>query len=75
MGEIIHVVVEELLKLLVDKVDGDLLETIIFEDLKAYQNKHYWIDMNFYIFIDVHPFHYLQYPKRHRSWPSSGWGQ
>merc|ERR1719211_473054 len=30
-----HVVVEELLKLLIDKVDGDLLEAVVFKDLKA----------------------------------------
>ena len=29
-----HVVVEELLQLLVDKVDGDLLETVVLENLK-----------------------------------------
>ena len=40
MGEIIHVVVEELLKLLVDKVDGDLLEAVVLEDLKASNVKH-----------------------------------
>ena len=28
-------VVEELLKLLVDKVDGDLLESVVFKHLKA----------------------------------------
>ena len=27
--------VEELLKLLVDKVDGDLLEAVVFKDLKT----------------------------------------
>ena len=30
-----HVVVEELLKFLIDKVDGDLLEAIVFKDLKT----------------------------------------
>ena len=30
-----HVMVEELLKLLVDKVDGDLLEAVVFKDLKT----------------------------------------
>ena len=30
-----HVMVEELLQLLVDKVDGELLESIVREDLKA----------------------------------------
>ena len=28
-------VIEELLQLLVDKVDGDLLEAVVLEDLKA----------------------------------------
>ena len=27
--------IEELLKLLIDKVDGDLLEAVVFEDLEA----------------------------------------
>ena len=40
MGEIIHVVVEELLKLLVDKVDGDLLEAVVLEDLKTSNVEH-----------------------------------
>ena len=40
MGEIIHVVVEELLKLLVDKVDGDLLEAVVLEDLKTSNIEH-----------------------------------
>ena len=31
----LHVVVEELLELLVDKVNGDLLEAVVLEDLKA----------------------------------------
>merc|ERR1711899_221485 len=35
-----HVVVEELLELLVDKVDGDLLEAVILEDLEAGNVKH-----------------------------------
>merc|ERR1719397_701362 len=35
-----HVVVEELLELLVDKVDGDLLEAVVLEDLKASNVKH-----------------------------------
>merc|ERR1712223_231389 len=35
-----HVVVEELLQLLVDKVDGDLLEAVVLEDLKASNVKH-----------------------------------
>merc|ERR1719216_229332 len=30
-----HVVVEELLELLVDKVDGDLLEAVVLEDLET----------------------------------------
>ena len=30
-----HVVVEELLQLFVDKVDGDLLEAVVLEDLKS----------------------------------------
>ena len=30
-----HVVVEELLQLLIDKVDGDLLKTIVLKDLKS----------------------------------------
>ena len=30
-----HVVVEELLQLLIDKVDGDLLEAVVFKDLKT----------------------------------------
>ena len=33
-------VVEELLQLLVDKVDGDLLEAVVLEDLKASNVKH-----------------------------------
>ena len=40
MGEIIHVVVEELLKLLVDKVDGDLLEAVVLEDLETSNVEH-----------------------------------
>ena len=36
----IHVVVEELLELLVDKVDGDLLEAVVLKDLKAGNVKH-----------------------------------
>ena len=35
-----HVVVKELLELLVDKVDGDLLEAVVLEDLKAGDVKH-----------------------------------
>ena len=37
---VLHVVVEELLKLLVDKVDGDLLEAIVLKDLKTGDVKH-----------------------------------
>ena len=33
-------VVEELLKLLVDKVDGDLLEAVVFKDLETSDVKH-----------------------------------
>ena len=33
-------VVEELLKFLVDKVDGDLLEAVVLKDLKASNVKH-----------------------------------
>ena len=40
MREIIHVVVEELLKLLVDKVDGDLLEAVVLEDLETSNVEH-----------------------------------
>ena len=32
--------IEELLKLLVDKVDGDLLEAVVLKDLKAGDVKH-----------------------------------
>merc|ERR1711899_31185 len=35
-----HVVVEELLELLVDKVDGDLLKAVVLEDLEAGNVKH-----------------------------------
>ena len=35
-----HVVVEELLKLLVDKVDRDLLEAVVLEDLKTSNIEH-----------------------------------
>ena len=35
-----HVVVEKLLKLLVDKVDGDLLEAVVLKDLKASNVEH-----------------------------------
>merc|ERR1719327_1550327 len=35
-----HVVVEELLELLVHKVDGDLLEAVVLEDLEAGNVKH-----------------------------------
>merc|ERR1719323_435986 len=35
-----HVVVEELLQLLVDKVDGDLLEAVVLEDLETSDVKH-----------------------------------
>merc|ERR1740131_865230 len=35
-----HVVVEELLKFLVDKVDGDLFKAIVFKDLKTSNIKH-----------------------------------
>ena len=37
---IVHVVVEELLKLLVDKVDGDLLEAVVLKDLETGDVKH-----------------------------------
>ena len=37
---VLHVVVEELLKLLIDKVDGDLLEAIVLKDLKTGNVKH-----------------------------------
>ena len=33
-------VVEELLELLVDKVDGDLLESVIFKDLESGNVEH-----------------------------------
>ena len=33
-------VVEELLKLLVDKIDRDLLKAVVFKDLKASNVKH-----------------------------------
>ena len=36
----LHVVVEELLELLVDKVDGDLLEAVVLKDLKASNVEH-----------------------------------
>ena len=35
-----HVVVEELLQLLVDKVDGDLLEAVVLKDLKTGDVEH-----------------------------------
>merc|ERR1711970_1266091 len=35
-----HVVVEELLELLIDKVDGDLLKAVVLEDLKAGNVEH-----------------------------------
>ena len=35
-----HVVVEELLQLLVDKVDGDLLEAVVLKDLETGDVKH-----------------------------------
>ena len=35
-----HVVVKELLELLVDKVDGDLLEAVVLEDLESSNIKH-----------------------------------
>merc|ERR1719239_1061141 len=35
-----HVVVEELLELLIDKVDGDLFKAIVLKDLKASNVKH-----------------------------------
>merc|ERR1712061_612203 len=35
-----HVVVEELLKLLIDKVDGNLLETVVLENLEAGNIEH-----------------------------------
>merc|ERR1719398_259169 len=35
-----HVVVEELLKLLVDKVDGDLLKAVVLKDFKTSDVKH-----------------------------------
>ena len=33
-------VVEELLKLLIDKVDGDLLKAVVLKDLKTSNVKH-----------------------------------
>ena len=36
----LHMVVEELLELLVDKVDGDLFEAIVLKDLKPSDVKH-----------------------------------
>ena len=36
----LHMVVEELLELLVDKVDGDLLESVIFKDLESGNVEH-----------------------------------
>ena len=36
----LHVVVEELLKLLVDEVDGDLLEAVVLKDLEAGDVQH-----------------------------------
>ena len=35
-----HMVVEKLLELLVDKVDGDLFKAVVFKDLKASNVKH-----------------------------------
>merc|ERR1719216_842514 len=35
-----HVVVEELLQLLIDKVDGDLLEAVVLEDLETSNLEH-----------------------------------
>ena len=35
-----HVVVEELLQLLIDKVDGDLLEAVVLKDLEPGDVKH-----------------------------------
>jgi len=35
-----HVMVEELLELLVDKVDGDLLESVVLKDLKSSDVEH-----------------------------------
>ena len=35
-----HVVVEVLLQLLIDKVDGDLLEAVVLKDLKAGDVEH-----------------------------------
>merc|ERR1711971_1473064 len=35
-----HVVVEELLQFLVHKVDGDLLEAVVLEDLKSGNIEH-----------------------------------
>ena len=41
VGEkISHVVVEELLELLVDKVDGDLFKPVVLKDLKSSNVKH-----------------------------------
>ena len=37
---VLHMMVEELLQLLVDKVDGDLLEAVIFKDLEASDVEH-----------------------------------
>ena len=36
----LHVVIEELLELLVDKVDGDLLEAVVLKDLEASNVEH-----------------------------------
>ena len=41
VGEkISHVVVEELLELLVDKVDGDLFKPVVLKDLKTSDVEH-----------------------------------
>ena len=37
---VLHMMVEELLQLLVDKVDGDLLKSVIFKDLEASDVEH-----------------------------------
>ena len=36
----LHVVVEELLKLLIDKVDGDLLKAVVLKDLETSDVEH-----------------------------------
>ena len=39
-GMFSHVVVEELLQLLVDKVDGDLFKAVVFKDLESGNVEH-----------------------------------